>query len=453
MRFPFQKIAGAGGKTQTSAIFAKHAGKPRIEGQFLKNLGLFEKGKLTSAEDEFQGLFHRDSDTVLVPHKEMPWLLYRESYRRIPLVYNAINNTADFALQAGFELEGSNDAQQKIWKWIDKTNFNLILRNIFIQMQAFGNPYLDITETDFPKLLPPDNMFVIAEKGGGRVVGWKQVNSLDESRNVAFSPGQLIHFKWNDAINPFYGLSEIHPALGAITRYENFALDVGDILHRYSAPIIHWTVGTEEMPPTQEQIDDFRGDVENRLVGEDFVTSAGIKPEVLGAGQKMMQVDGLILMMQNDIIAALRVPEIFARGGATSNKATAQVELEAFDRKVRALQQAVSTMLEDFLFPKLTSGDVRIVWNELSIEGELIRAQRLQSYITSGVPLEIGLKMSGLGTWVDDVKKAVEEELKAGMQAALLAKSAGGKPGKPGEPEETPKDKFRGKVRQNGEKA
>jgi hypothetical protein len=121
----------------------------------------------------------------------------------------------------------------------------------------------------------------------------------------------------------------------------------------------------------------------------------------------MMQVDNLVKGLQDEIICGLRIPEIFARGGITSNKAVGDVEMQAFDRKCRALIYVITMECEDHLFPKITnrSSDIKMVWNEFSAEGELIRAQRLKFMIDSGIPLKVAIKMIGWGTWVDDIEK------------------------------------------------
>lgn len=436
--------------SQISENFSKFVEtmKKNVEySEFGKNLLLFEKGQLTKTSDSNTLQLFNTDNILVVPQmmgeRDIPWNLYKESYKRIPLVYNAVNNSADFALQADFELDGSADATKKILLWMDEVNFELILLNIFKQMQIYGNAYLDISNIKFPKLLPPEQMYVVVKKGGdddGKVVGYKQIISFDKRTDINFTPDELIHFKWNDAIHPFYGMSEIHPALGPITRYENWQLDLGQILHRYAAPIIQWRLGTEEFPATKDQISEFRGTVENRLPGEDILTSTAVEAVVVGAGQKMMQVDGLVKAIENQIIGALRIPEVFARGGESSNKATAAIELEAFDRKVKALQKSVSFMLEDFLFPKLTSGKVEIVWNEISAEGELQRAQRVQMYVTSGVTVDIALRMVGLGTWADDVKKAKEEQDKKDQETLMQQKQVLGQ----GKPTQTQKPQTKG---------
>jgi hypothetical protein len=374
----------------------------------MKNLVIWEKGSLTNTTLS-DNLIYKD----LIPHRDIPWDLYTLCYERSSLVYNAINNTADFCIQAGFDFDGSADAKKKILEWMDKVNFELILRNILIQLQVYGNAYLDISDTTFPKLLPPKTMYVQVKKGGdddGKVVGYKQIIDINPNNAIEFTKDEIIHFKINDACNPFYGMSEIKPVLGSLTRYANWTEDLGQILHRFASPFLHWTVGTDDIPGTQAQVDAVTGSIQNRLPGEDFVSSSAIKHEVVQATEGMIQVDNLVKNLQDEIIAGLRIPEIFARGGITSNKAVGDVEMQAFDRKCRALIYVVTMPCEDLLYPKVTSraSNIKMVWNEFSAEGELIRAQRLKFMIDSGIPLKVAIKMIGWGTWVDDVEKEVE---------------------------------------------
>jgi hypothetical protein len=380
--------------------------------EFCENLSLYEKGQISSfTNPSIDKAIFND----IVPHGDIPWLLYDLVYQRSSLVFNAINNTADFAIQAGFDFDSSADAKKKIMKWMKETDFKTrIMKNIFIGLQKDGIVPLDVSNIKFPKILPARTMYIKVIKGGnddGKPIGYRQVIPNQYDKPIDFSLEEIVWFVNNDAINPFYGMSEIKPVLGALTRYANWQEDLGVILHYFSAPYIHWLLGTENFPANATQIADFEGLLAGRKTGEDIVTSSAVKHEVIQASQGMMQMDGLVKGLQDEIIAGLRIPEIFVRGGVTANKAVGDVEMQAFDRKVHALQEIVSSVLEKYLFPKLTTGDVEMVWNEFSAEGELVRAQRLKAMREAGIPLNTALQMVGWGTWTDDVKKDLEDEM------------------------------------------
>jgi len=299
-------------------------------------------------------------------------------------------------------------------------------------MQVYGNAYLEVKSM---RLLPPETMYVEVQKGGGKdgdVIGYKQI-LFSGRAPIPFKKDEIIHFRWNDAMNPFYGMSDIRPVLGVLTKHLNWVDNMGQIVQNYATPFLHHKVGTPEFPASDTQITAYTSSVENRPQGQDLVTSGAIDIQAIGARNKMIQIDGIVKGLENQVIAGMQIPALFIRGGESTNKATADVELQVFERKVRSLQRVVSSLLEDFLFPTITSGKVNMIWNEFSAEGELTRAQRLQLLTQSGIPVHVSLKMVGLGTWVDDVKSAVEEQEKKDVdvlnqQKALLGPAPGTSP-------------------------
>ena len=395
-------------KPQETSIFFEKTQNPSKTSEFGRVLSLYEKGITTSVNPDLDKAIYQD----IIPHPtNTPWDLYTLVYEKSSLVYNSVNNTADFAIQGGFDIDASEDAKKKILGWMDDVNYELILANIFKHLQIYGNAYLDVTDIKFPKLLHPKTMFVRAQKGGnedGKLIGYKQI--LGPNTKIDFELDEIVHFKYNDTTNSFYGMSELKPVLGPLTRYANWTEDLGEILHRFAAPYLHHKVGTDEAPATQQQVDDYTGKLNTRMTGEDWVTSGAVDIVPIVATQGMIQMDGLVRGLQDEIIAGLRTCEIFVRGGVNANKNVGEIELQAFDRKVRALQKTVSMIEEDVLFPKITNGKAKHIWNEFSVEGEKVRAERLKLMVGAGMPLKTAMNMIGWGTWIDDMAKDREEE-------------------------------------------
>jgi hypothetical protein len=345
--------------------------------------------------------------------------LYKDVYEKVGIIKNCIDNTADFALQSGYELEGPKSARDKVEKFIKKSNFDLIMHNILKQMQIYGNCFLEIQKgTVFDedswdlKILPVSQMRVIvdtSEGNDGTIKGYRQITF--GNNYVDFIPDEVVHFKWNTATSMFYGVSDLKAICGSLTSLLNFQEDIGEIIHRYAAPIIHWKLGNEEQPATAGEVAAFIALLNDRDTGQDMVTSSNVEANPIVNNLKMVQPDGMIKLLENQLIAGLRVPEIFIRGGETSNKATADVELQAFDRKVKAIREAVATMVEDYIFKKIApTSDVTISWNELSVESEHTKAEMLTWLVQSGTPLTVALKMCGWGSWVNDVKEEQEKQ-------------------------------------------
>jgi len=378
-----------------------------------------------------------------VPHPDNQFKLYQDIYRSIPVGKIAVDHTSNFAIQSGYELEGGKEAVKKIEDWIDDTNFMLTLQNAMLQMQIYGNAYLEINDLENMKFLPVDKMFVVVStKTGdnGTILGYKQ-KIAGESEAIDFKPDEIVHFKWNvesGLDGGFYGISDYRNAVSTLTKLLNFQEDMGGVINRHANPIIHWIVGSQDSPGTTEQISNFKGNLGDREAGGDLITSWGVEAKTIATDLRMIQPDGILKHLENQLIAAFQVPEIFVRGGESSNKATADVELQAFDRRVKAIRKVVTTYAEDLIFPKISGvsegeDKVRIAWAEPSFETESKKAEMVKNLIAGNCPLELALKIVGWGSFIDDLNAM------GGEKEPMPFQKPGEPPGKP--PKEEPKEK------------
>ncbi len=388
---------------------------PRKEYSYLtKQLILHEsKGKMT---DHQVISFNDKQGEKTVKHPDGAWKLYRKIYEEIPVAKNSVDHTADFAVQSGYQLEGPESAKKKINDFIKRHNFDILMVDILKQMQIFGNAYLELGknktgEIVSVKMLPPEQMYVVVfagENNDGELKGYKQI--IKPGQEINFNPDEIAHFKWNTASNPFYGVSDLRAVVGILTRLLQFQEDVGEIIHRYGNPIIHWILGSEDSPATKEQVESFKNMLDERETGEDVITSFGVSHEVISSNLKITQPDGMLKHLENQLIAGLRVPEIFIRGGETSNKATADVELQAFDRRVKSIRRAFARIVEDKVFKQISpASDVTIEFNEMSVETEATKAEMLERLVKSQIPPELALQMVGWGSWVDEFDKLKDD--------------------------------------------
>lgn len=361
-----------------------------------------------------------------VPHPDNSYDYYLNMYTLIPVAKNAVDNLSNFAIQSGYELEGGNAS---VKAFLDKVNFDQLALNILKQMIIYGNAYLELDGNNV-KLLPPKQMYVVVQKGGnndGGLIGYKQV--LDDTSSVPFKPEQVAHFKWNEIGPAFYGISDLRAVDTTLTSLYNYQNDLGIIMHRYAQPLLHHRLGRPEAPATRAQIDDYKTMVEDRETGQDFISSSDVVIESIQANMRMVQPDGILKHLENQLIAGLGVPEIFVRGGETSNKATADVELQAFDRKVKALRGAFSEVIRDKVLKPF--GKVKMHWREMSIQDESVKATMIRDMAQAQVPPEVSFKIVGWDNHIDELKKA----------KPLLPPSPFQSPGQPGAKKPAPKEK------------
>lgn len=385
----------------------------------------FEKGSITHDVVDFSSM----GDTKAIPHMDTNFRLYQEIYQKVPVAKIAVDHTANFAIQSGYELEGPAYAVQSIEKWIDKVNFNHIIKDAMIQMQIYGNAYLDISDISMPKFLPVNTMHVVVKTGSdndGEIDSY--IQKINSKEPITLSKDELVHFKWNNESGldgGFYGISDMKSATTTLRRLLNFQEDIGDAIHRFASPLIHWIVGSENSPGSRQQVEDFKSTLGDREHGGDLITSFGIDSKAIATDLRMIQPDGILEHFENQLIAAFQVPEIFIRGGKSANKATADVELQAFDRRVKAIRNVVTMFIEDFVFPRISvsSGKVKIAWNEPNFQTETSKAEMVERMTKAGIPLEVSFKIVGWGGYMNDLKAA------GGQVMPMMQPFGGSQPG------------------------
>jgi len=389
----------------TKSLFS--ATKTERAGSWIK-----EKGQITADVVDFKS----EKGTKVMPHPDKSFKLYQQIYQKVPVAKCSIDSTVNFAIQSGYELEGPKGAVKKVEEWIDQVNFDLIMMDAMKQMQIYGNAWLEISDITSPKFLPVNQMFVVVHSGDendGQIKDYKQI--INETEEISFEKEEIVHFLWNRESglgNGFYGISDLKASTTVLTRLLNFQEDIGEVMHHHAKPIIQWIIGTEDSPGTQPQIDDFKTNLADRETGGDLITSFGVEGKTIASDLRMVQPDGMLKHLENQLISALQVPEIFVRGGETSNKATADVELQAFDRRVKAIRGVVSRFVEDFIFPTVVESrdKVKIVWNEPSFETEAKKAEMVKNLVAGNTPLEVALKIVGWGAYIDDLEEAGGEK-------------------------------------------
>lgn len=346
--------------------------------------------------------------------KDKNFDLYLDVYKSVPIAKCAIDHTSNFAIQSGYQIEGNETDKKKFEEFNKLYNFDLVLTNVMRQMQIFGNAWLEIDKTATGiKFLPAKSMRVVVstkDSDNGTIKGYKQLVTNREA--IEFDIDNIIHFKWNEIGNSFYGISDLRASLGIIQRILQFQEDIGEVIHRYGNPLLHHRMGTDEAPaPSDTDRDAYIGVLEDREPGEDLVTSRNVEIIPIAANLRIVQPDGMIKSLENQLIAGFKIPAFFIRGGESSNRATAMTELQAFDRNVNALRDAVARVVEDKIFPAIGITDAKIVWNALSIADEETKANivnALSSMRTGAqVPLEVAFDIVGWGAYRDQIQNII----------------------------------------------
>jgi hypothetical protein len=337
-----------------------------------------------------------------VPH-QFNMETYEKLYFKSPLIFQAVNKTADHVMQAGFRVQGNDQKKvDAIKEWIDYIGFHTFLHEAVRNIMIWGNVFIEIVmESNLKKSddghnlgwgiselkpLNPSTMKVYRYEtgeiigyiqrpksrrwkwGGAKLTrrrvgskkssGQKQKHWKDEVKEkypgaVVFDKDQILHLKWNQLPSAEYGISPIEPVKDVLTTYIGVMGDVSAIIKRYGSPKIIWRIGTPERPPSKRMVNEFHDSVTALAIADDISVSGVVDWSVLDAGLKVMDMEPFIQFLRNDVFAGLGVPELIMGGNVSSGQAGSEMALEAFNRMIMELQRFIEAESRTQFFPRI----------------------------------------------------------------------------------------------------
>ena len=351
----------------------------------------------------------RPSDRTQGVAHQFNMQIYEKIYYQSPLVFQAVNKTADHVMQAGFRIQGKDKTNvDTIKEWIDYIGFHTFLHEVVRNIMIWGNAFIEIVmESDLKstadhsdygwgiaelKPLNPSTMKVYRYETG-EVIGyiqrpksrrWKWESAKLSRRRkpqdppssskkssgqkqkhwktevkekypgaVVFDADQILHLKWNQLPSAEYGISPIQPVISELTTYIGVMGDVSAIIKRYGSPKVIWRIGTPERPPSKRMVDEFHNSVKALSIGDDISVSGVVDWGTLDAGLKVMDMEPFIGFLRADVFAGLGVPEMIMGGNTNTGEAGSEMALEAFNRMIMELQRFIESECRSQFFPRV----------------------------------------------------------------------------------------------------
>jgi len=302
--------------------------------------------------------------------------LYRKITKNVPKVGAQIDTQAEFAVQAGFEILTDNQEESERLKDEMRGEYELRAISRLKGLLTDGNVYY--LNKDYPfKRLPTKHMRVRRDKKG-KILGYVQIKG---GRVVAkWKPDEIIHLKWNVYGTEPYGTSEIKRLTGVINKKLNMEEAEGAIFENYASPIIMLKIGTEESPASQSEIASIMDDWESRKIGGDIFAPGDWEAEVLAPAQGVRDAIELKRDIESQLESGLRMPV------GTSDEGI-EYRFNAFDRRIKTLQDMEAGFIEKYVFPALLNRQTnipRVRFKPLDIEKLLRTARMVRQLVGSG---------------------------------------------------------------------
>jgi len=308
------------------------------------------KTKITSAGGA--SVFKKSGEKQAVNLK-----LYENLYRKIPMAHAAINTTANQGLAQGFHFvkkEDGNDNAVGICKeFSDRINLLQILDPVVKEMLIFGTSYIEIVKTggtiERLKNIDPKSMTIFRDDDS-KISKFQQKVGTEE---IDLDVSDIACFKYNVLSNEAYGTSTLRSLVNIFQIKLNSEDSLGVILDHRANPTILWKVGTDTNPGTSTMADEVKSRLDDLQKGDDPIMPHYVDAKVIGVEGEALRPEQYLRHIEDQAVAGLEVPEVLLGRGRGATEATAQVQIQAFDRRIRYIQNILSRTIEDQILKPL----------------------------------------------------------------------------------------------------
>jgi SPP1 gp7 family putative phage head morphogenesis protein len=293
-------------------------------------------------------------------------------YEKVGIIAGAVNKYVD-SIVGDFSINTENpNADELLDNFVENTDFGTVIREWIREALVKGNGFIEIDKKENKiRVINANNMFVKRDKHGKilmyhQIVG-DQGNITNVNNAIPFEVDEIAHLPINKIANAAYGLGIVWPNERTI---ENLIL--GDqnkhkLVDRKAGAPYHVKVGQPGEAVDPAGLQAFKASLQFMNTRTEWVTDGNVDINAINVGDLGK---GLSDTMEDDILmlsAGMEIPEVlFGRGSIPEG--LAKVQLEAWQRKIRSIQEEVETIIEDkILKPFLLSNgfqvDVEFVWN------------------------------------------------------------------------------------------
>ena len=321
-------------------------------------------------------------------------------YNKFPFTKGAIDKHID-SIVGDFSIDCDNiNAKTLIEKFVKDTNFLVILRQFVLCALVTGNGFLelDLSKNDM-QVLDPKTMYVKRTRKG-EVTGYNQYmgmfNNFMKSRNttpIPFNVNQIAHLKINAMTGQAYGLGLVYPMCKATSNLMEGDKNMHEVSKRKATAPYHVKVGIPGEAVNAADIQTFADNLTYLTNKTEWVTDANCEIKAVDFGNIPDKFTGLLDYDLKMLTYGYQVPQVLM-GDGNIPEGLAKVQLEAFQRRIKAYQEEIEKVIEEKVFkPWLNNqgldAEIDIVWNlpgETEINNRIDRLANLLKFGTNISP-------------------------------------------------------------------
>ena len=323
-----------------------------------------------------------------------------EMFRFDPVIWTALNLTADMVTYNGFDFYGEDEKEVESARkrFDEELDFDIGIKNIVIQMMVYGESFLevkyegDVVGNNVIELNPLEGSEIqIAYDKNGKINKFAQKPTsppVPVNQAPEWTPEEVIHFRMYQIGSRVYSynmMDAIHKSY--ITRlWSNYYLEQ---LFKNNIPKIAWFIenaNKEQREAFRENLIRAKSNPAMDIVGIGKGNAEMIQYEFNNGFQQVMQ------EIRKEVLMVTRVPPHWVGDLGGMNRGIGENIVIPFETNVQKIQQIVASYVNRELMPKLKYNKTKFRFNPISLLSEKSILQNAQV-------------MMGLGIEVDDTTK------------------------------------------------
>lgn len=342
--------------------------------------------------------------------------------KKFGLTNAILDKYTDFVIGPGLYIESENDSViQVLDDWMKETNFKFFLPGWFKEAMAKGSSYLEIADFENVKAIPtikiinPKSIYVKRDVYGTILAYNQYLGQVDNNRISSINDVDVTELPMNDIIqldinkfgNEPYGQGILYSSLDTINNFLMAQKSIHFLTKRKANVPVHAKLGDAEKGdyPSQGDIDAFGQLLVDLRDSTEWVTGPNVEMKVIDFGNIG---DKFITILDNDyklLSFAFQVPEAILGAGNIA-EGLGKVQMEGFERRIKALQDAVTIVLKSKIFDVILANkgikvDYKITWGQADDEMKNMQIDVLKNVLalptlSPELRVEIERKLAGL---------------------------------------------------------
>ena len=294
-----------------------------------------------------------------------------DMFRFDPVIWTALNLTADMVTYNGFDFYGESEEEIKNArkKFDEELDFDFVIKNIIIQMLIYGESYLGFEKTggEITEIHALEASEIsLKYNSHGKIEGYVQTRRVPNEPQPTWTADEVIYFRMHQIGSRVYSynmMDSIHKAY--TTRlWSNYYLEQ---LFKNNIPKTVYFIenaNKEQRESFRENLIRAKSNPAMDIVGVGKATAELLQYEFNNGFKEVMQ------EIRKEVLMVTRVPPHWIGDVSGANRGIGENIVIPFETNVQKIQQITASYINKELMPKLGYEKTKFKFNPISLMSE-----------------------------------------------------------------------------------